>query len=81
MVKDFIFTYAKTIAANPERLEIFVEEKQDNLVDIVIMATKVDAGRLIGKSGKIITAIKTIAVNNKNTQKLNYKITVKTFDE
>lgn len=81
MVKDFIFKYAKTIAASPERLEIFVEEKENSLVDIVIKADKVDAGRLIGKSGKIITAVKTIAVNHKNTEKLNYKITVKTFDE
>lgn len=81
MVKDFIFTYAKAIAAEPERLDIFVENTENNLVNIIITATKIDAGRLIGKSGKIITALKTIAVNNKNLEKINYKITVKTFDE
>ncbi len=60
MVKDFILSYSKLIAKYPEKIEINIERVDENLDEIVLYADDEDVGKLIGKEGRMINAIKTI---------------------
>ncbi|MBZ7987492.1 KH domain-containing protein [Campylobacter canadensis] len=76
MLEDFLLSYAQAISQKPELLELSSNSPSANVVIIDMLANKGDAGKIIGKSGKVINAIKNLSTN-KHSDKTNYQITVK----
>ncbi len=75
MVADFIAQFAKLIASYPE--DVYVEtERLGDVVQITLYANQSDVGKLIGKEGKMIGAIKTVISGCKAKDGLSYRINV-----
>jgi predicted RNA-binding protein YlqC (UPF0109 family) len=58
-MKDLLEYIVKSIVSNPDDLKI-EEEEQDNNVLLKLTVHKDDMGKVIGKEGKIIKAIRTL---------------------
>jgi len=80
MVVGFVTEFAKLLAFEPEevKVEVILHEDFD---EIVIYAKKADVGRIIGKEGSMVKAIKTVISGCRAKENKNYKITVKANDE
>jgi hypothetical protein len=76
MVADFIKSYALLIVSNPEAIEVEVHEISDNFYEITIYCQEEDLGKIIGKSGNMINALKTIVNGCKAKDGKSYKIQV-----
>jgi len=75
MISDFVAHFAKLIASYPE--DVRVEVKQgDEISEIVLYANQADIGKLIGKEGKMIGAIKTVISGCKAKDGMSYRINV-----
>lgn len=75
MISEFVAQFAKLIASYPD--DIRVETKEGNEVtEIVLYANQVDVGKLIGKEGKMIGAIKTVISGCKAKDGISYRINV-----
>ncbi|MDD2790762.1 MAG: KH domain-containing protein [Sulfurimonas sp.] len=75
MISDFVANFAKLIATYPE--DVRVEVKQgDEISEIVLYANQADIGKLIGKEGKMIGAIKTVISGCKAKDGMSYRINV-----
>ena len=81
MIEEFIESYAKLIVSDPDGINVSKNDIDDNFSEIVINAKKVDAGKLIGKDGKMITSIKTLINGCKAKEDKTYKVLVKVIDE
>ena len=77
MVEKFIEEYVKKIASNPQMIEVSKVQVDSNFYEITILSSQLDAGRLIGKEGKMISAIKTLISGVKVKDGNCYKIVVK----
>jgi len=75
MIADFVAEFAKLIASNPDDVRVEVEES-DEVTQIVLYANQADIGKLIGKSGKMIGAIKTVISGCKAKDGMSYRINV-----
>jgi len=75
MVAEFVASYAKMIVANPDDISIEVDQK-DDFAEITVYANQADVGKLIGKEGKMIGAIKTVISGCKAKDGLSYRINV-----
>ncbi len=73
---EFVLTYAKMIVNYPEDVEVYINELDTNFFEIVITANNSDVGKLIGKHGNMINAIKTILNGCKAKDGISYKIQV-----
>ena len=80
MVTSFVEEFAKLLALEPEKIKIELVPYED-YQEIVIYAKKVDVGRIIGKDGTMVKAIKTIIGGCKVKENVNYKITVKHYEQ
>ena len=80
MVVDFVEEFAKLLAFEPEKIKVELVPHED-YQEIVIYAKKVDVGRIIGKDGAMVKAIKIIISGCKAKENVNYKITVKPYEE
>jgi predicted RNA-binding protein YlqC (UPF0109 family) len=76
MVTDFVSTYAKMIVNYPEEIEVSSSQIDDAFFEIKIIANNSDIGKLIGKNGNMINAIKTILNGCKAKDGNSYKIQV-----
>ena len=76
MVENFIKEYAKLIADYPQSVST-QKRVGENFTEIIVYADKADTGKLIGKDGKMINAIKNFIIGYKAKDTINYKITVK----
>ncbi|MBA3025184.1 MAG: KH domain-containing protein [Sulfurimonas sp.] len=75
MISDFVANFARLIASYPE--DVRVEVKQgDEISEIVLYANQADIGKLIGKEGKMIGAIKTVISGCKAKDGMSYRINV-----
>ena len=81
MVTEFIEEYAKLIVDKAEKLEVSIEEVSDIFSIITVTADKGDTGRLIGKDGKMISALKTIVSGCKAKNGISYKIVVQASED
>lgn len=81
MVEEFVKEYVKLIAEYPDKIKVEKIDLEDELAEILIYADKVDTGKLIGKDGKMINAIKTVIVGYKAKDPTSYKVTVKAVDK
>ena len=75
MIADFVAQFGKLIVSYPD--DIRVEVKQgDEITEIILYANQVDVGKLIGKEGKMIGAIKTVISGCKAKDGMSYRINV-----
>ncbi|MEA1916846.1 MAG: KH domain-containing protein [Campylobacterota bacterium] len=75
MVTDFVAQFAKMIASNPDAIRVEADESS-TFVDITLYADSQDIGKLIGKEGKMIGAIKTVVSGCKAKDGKSYRINV-----
>jgi uncharacterized protein len=76
MITKFIENYAKLIVSKPDEVIILTKEIDDTFTEITIEANSVDIGKLIGKNGNMINALKTMANGCKAKDGVSYKIQV-----
>ena len=81
MVEKFIEEYAKLIASEPENVSVSRANLGESFDEIIVRTSKNDTGRLIGKDGKMINALKTLITGYKAKEPTSYRITVKALDE
>ncbi len=75
MVADFVAGYAELIVSHPEDISVQMREDGD-ICEIMLYANPVDIGKLIGKEGKMIGAIKTVISGCKAKDGRSYRINV-----
>jgi hypothetical protein len=75
MIADFVAQFAKLIASFPDDVRVEVKEG-DEVTEIILYANQSDIGKLIGKSGKMIGAIKTVISGCKAKDGKSYRINV-----
>lgn len=76
MITNFIENYAKLIVSIPEDVEISQERVDENFILITLSVNSLDIGKIIGKNGNMINALKTIANGCKAKDGVSYKIQV-----
>lgn len=76
MIIEFVSTYAKMIVSHPEDIDVESKEINDSFYEITIIANSNDIGKLIGKNGNMINAIKTILNGCKAKDGISYKVQV-----
>ncbi|MFL1706058.1 MULTISPECIES: KH domain-containing protein [Campylobacter] len=81
MVEDFLREYAKLIADFPDKVKVERVELGENFAEVIVYADKVDTGKLIGKDGRMINAIKTVIIGCKAKDATSYRVTVKPLEE
>jgi predicted RNA-binding protein YlqC (UPF0109 family) len=75
MIADFVAQFARLIASHPDDIRVEVQEG-DEITQIILYANQEDIGKLIGKSGKMIGAIKTVISGCKAKDGVSYRINV-----
>ncbi|RLA72690.1 MAG: KH domain-containing protein [Epsilonproteobacteria bacterium] len=75
MITDFIAQYARLISAYPDDIRIDLREGGE-VSEITLYANQSDIGKLIGKEGKMIGAIKTVISGCKAKDGKSYRINV-----
>ncbi len=81
MVEKFVEKYAKLIASLPDEIRVERVDVNEGYSEITIYANRADAGKLIGKEGKMIGAIKTLISGCKAKDGVSYKVNVKIAQE
>mgnify|MGYP000145850975 CR=1 FL=1 len=76
MITNFIENYAKLIVSCPNEVKVSKEQIDDTFAEITIKANANDIGKLIGKNGNMINALKTMANGCKAKDGVSYKIQV-----
>ncbi len=75
MIADFVAQYARLIATYPQ--DVAVESIDGSeVIEIILHANQADVGKLIGKDGKMIGAIKTLISGCKAKDGKSYRINV-----
>ncbi len=80
MSVDFVTDFAKLLSFEPEKVKSEVIS-HDDFDEIIIWAKKADVGRIIGKEGSMVKAIKTVISGCRAKEDKDYKITVKILNE
>ncbi|RJR25451.1 KH domain-containing protein [Candidatus Microgenomates bacterium] len=77
-MKDFLLKIVALIADNPENIEI-TEETEENLKIYTISVPEEEMGRIIGKGGKVISAIRNLArlKASRNNEKILVRVNPK----
>lgn len=76
MIVNFIENYAKLIVSKPDEVNVSKEIIDDTFTEITIKANSSDIGKLIGKNGNMINALKVMANGCKAKDGVSYKIQV-----
>ena len=79
MIVDFITEYAKMIVGNPNDISVELEELGNNFMQITINTNEADVGKLIGKNGNMINAIKTMVNGCKAKDGISHKLQIKSI--
>ncbi|RLA64996.1 MAG: KH domain-containing protein [Epsilonproteobacteria bacterium] len=77
MVQDFLLSYTKLLVNHPEDISIEITEVDEGIGEIIVYANTEDVGKLIGKQGRMINAIKTFISGCKAKGAKNYRVNVK----
>lgn len=75
MISEFVAQFAKLIASYPEDISVNTKDS-DEVIEIILHANQADVGKLIGKEGKMIGAIKTVISGCKAKDGKSYRINV-----
>ncbi|MDR1284891.1 MAG: KH domain-containing protein [Campylobacteraceae bacterium] len=81
MIDIFLKEFAKLMVENPNSVRVETNEVDDTFSEITIYVDKTDTGKIIGKDGKVINAIKTIIAACKAKSGKSYRINIKSDDE
>jgi len=76
MITNFIENYAKLIVSCPDEVIVSKEQIDETFAEITVKANANDIGKLIGKNGNMINALKTMANGCKAKDGVSYKIQV-----
>ncbi|MRI84126.1 MAG: KH domain-containing protein [Nitratiruptor sp.] len=76
MVQKFVERFARLLASHPEDIAVEYRQVGEGYAEIIIYANKADAGKIIGKEGKMIGAIKTLIGGCKAKDGIGYKVSV-----
>ena len=76
MITNFIENYARLIVSVPEDVTVTKKLIDDTFAEITVEANSSDIGKLIGKNGNMINALKTMANGCKAKDGVSYKIQV-----
>ncbi len=76
MITNFLENYAKLIVSYPQDVSISTNIVDETFTEITIKANSADIGKLIGKNGNMINALKTMANGCKAKDGVSYKIQV-----
>lgn len=79
MIERFVHEFVKLIVNEPDKVKVEKREIEPNLAEIIIYASSTDAGKIIGKDGKMISSIKTLISGCKAKDGYSYKIMVKPY--
>lgn len=77
-IKNFL-SFLYTFVDNPDDLDINVAEGENSIVVTIRTPHKLDTGRIIGRTGTTIKAIRTITINFANA-KFRKKIAIFVVD-
>ena len=81
MADKFIYTFATLIASKPDEIKVERNDVDETFSEITIIADKSDTGKLIGKEGKMISALKSVISGCKAKEKRAYRISIKSYEE
>lgn len=75
-MKDLALFLIKSIVDSPDKVDIHEEENEFGYINFIVSADKADMGKIIGKSGKIIKALRTILrlASLKEGKKINLQL-------
>jgi len=76
----FILEYAKLVAQKPEEIDVIRTDIDEGFSEIIVYANELDAGKLIGKGGKMIGALKTIISGCKAKENRSFRVVIKTHE-
>ena len=74
LMKELVEFIVKNLVSNPDSVEV-VEEVKDRETVYTVKIAEDDFGRIIGRSGKVATAIRTVI--RTSAKKLNKRVFVK----
>ena len=77
MVTEFLQTYAALLASHPEAIRIETTHEEEGFEELTVYAHPDDVGKLIGKEGRMINAIKTVISGCKAKGGKSYRVNVK----
>ncbi len=81
MADKFIYTFATLIANKPDEIRVERKDVDESFSEITLFADKGDTGKLIGKEGKMISALKSVISGCKAKENRSYRIVIKSHDE
>jgi len=81
MVENFVRDLTKLLVSHPEDVSVERYNLAEKFDEIVIYTHKEDAGKLIGKDGKMINALKTLIGGCKAKDGISYRVNVRTLRE
>lgn len=81
MVQDFISQFAGMIATYPEKIRVERNDVNEGFTEIVIYADRGDAGKIIGKEGNMINALKTVISGCKAKDGISYRVLVRPLED
>ncbi|MDR1975689.1 MAG: KH domain-containing protein [Campylobacteraceae bacterium] len=81
MIEKFLKEFAKLIVENPDAVRVETNEVDETFSEITIYVDKADTGKIIGKDGKVVNAIKTLIAACKAKSGKSYRINIKPDDE
>jgi predicted RNA-binding protein YlqC (UPF0109 family) len=76
MVDSFIKEYVSLIIQNKDKVDVSTKKIDDLFVEVTIKVESSDIGKIIGKNGNMINAIRTILNGCKAKNGISYKIQV-----
>jgi predicted RNA-binding protein YlqC (UPF0109 family) len=81
MIETFVCDFAKLLVSHPEEIVVERQNLGEKFDEIIIYAHKEDAGKLIGKEGRMINALKTLISGCKAKDGISYRVNVRTTEE
>ena len=81
MADKFIYTFATLIASKPDEIKVERKDVDETFSEITVIADKCDTGKLIGKEGKMISALKSVISGCKAKENRSYRIIIKSHEE
>ncbi|BEG57074.1 hypothetical protein NHP21005_07620 [Helicobacter sp. NHP21005] len=75
-IEIFVAEYCKKIVAYPQVLQVQVRLLEPGVKEVCIHANPLDMGRIIGKDGKMVSALKAFISGVKAKDGFSYKIVV-----
>ena len=80
MTEDFLTDYCKLITNHPECIKVSTNKVDETYHQITIFAHKEDLGKIIGKQGSMISALKTIIAGCKAKNQISYKLEARAIE-